>query len=257
MSDDQQKAERVVALICELFPDRNPKDVLAGPVAKAVLGELSGYSEREDYEISSTTSASAGSFIAAYAYDTDQRGEDGRKGVPVVVLIERGNSDRDGNALLGVPGGFMNLDFVEKDGVVDRSHGEQPKEGAVRELTEELLNDKGTPVISPDPSRLQLLVSGVSYKKTFGTACCYHGHALELTPEEFSAIKTHAAKLESDPAYAEAVTKASGGEVMGVLIKPLSEVMAMPKERFMHSHEYDALQTLDQELRSPSLQRSR
>lgn len=232
--NDEQKARELADRIAELFPDRSLKEALAGPVAKAVLGELPHYSGRKDYQISPTTTANAGAFILAYAQDETRRNPvTGRMGAPVIVMIERSEKTDAGEQRLGVPGGYVDLDKKES-----------PAQGAVRELGEEVLDAAGKPVISPEPSRLEPIVAGIDYRGNFGNAVAYTGFAVELSPAELQSLKDHVSKLAQDPAYASAVTKASNGEISNVLLVDASDIANLSKERFMHPHEYDALQTL-------------
>ena len=55
--------------------------------------------------------------------------------------------------------------------------------------------------------------------------------------------------MQADPAYAEAVKEASHGEVSKVIVKPLSEAIAMSREQFTHPHEFDAIVTLAEQLK--------
>ena len=224
------------------FTGSDPKELLAGPVAESVLGPLPHYSNRTTHHIHNCTTTTAGAFIAAYAKDSIQR-------EPVVVMIERSEKDADGRPKVGLLGGYINLDYVVKNGAKDNSRGEQPKEGALREFGEELIKGDGRTVISPDISRLNYLISGIDYRREVNPACSYTGFSLTLKPEELQAIKAHAQKMHDDPAYAKAAKEASGGEVANVIITPLSKAIAMTRERFTHPHEFDAIVNLSEQLK--------
>jgi nucleoside-diphosphate-sugar epimerase len=244
------RAEQVAELIGKLYPGEDKKTVFAGPVAKAVLGALPPYSNRDDYHLYSCTTITAGAFVAAHAQDTSRRDPaTGRMGEPVVVMIERSEKDASGEPKVGLLGGFTNLDYVVKNGVKDTSRGEQPNEGALREFGEELIGADGKPVVTPDIARLTPLISGIDYRRKISPACAYTGFGLELTPEELETIKTHAQRMHDDPTYTDAVSKASGGEVTKVMVKPLSEAIAMPREQFTHPHEFDAIVKLAEQLK--------
>lgn len=244
---DESKAQQIAAKIAELFPNLSAKEALAGPIAKAVLGKLPHYSGRKDYQISPTTTANAGAFILAHAYDESRRNpETGRMGAPVVVIIERSELTETGENRIGVPGGYVDLDKKES-----------PAQGAVRELGEEVLDDAGKPVLSLDPNRLEPIVSGIDYRGNFGNAVAYNGFSVELTPPELTSLKAHCGKLQQDQDYAGKVKTASHGETNGVMLLDVARIPELAKDRFMHPHEYDALQKLAEKLLEPAPEKQR
>lgn len=173
--------------------------------------------------------AYVGSFIICYGKDSSTTQD------PVILLIKRA----DGG--LGIPGGYTELGK-------DDAPGEQPREGAVRELKEEVLDNTGKPILSPDSARLRIITSGLDYRTTEHPTH-YNGHALELNASELSALREHARKLQKDTAYQAAVKKQSQGEISGLLIVPVSDIMKMKRESFTYAHEFDALLQLAETLK--------
>lgn len=126
----------------------------------------------------------------------------------LILLIERGNNEG-----FGVPGGYVDIG----DGT------EQPREGAVRELGEEILFPDGTPVLSTvTPDRLVIVDSGIDYTAAkpaihhMGTV--WHGHQCALTVAEIQILKAHIAQMAADPDYAQAVRKRSHGELENIIL---------------------------------------
>ncbi|MDX1975730.1 MAG: NAD(P)-dependent oxidoreductase [Rickettsiales bacterium] len=246
------KAAPIAAAIKEAFPGQE-RQALAGPVAIATLGAIPPYSNRDDYHMHNCTTLMAGAFVAAHGVDKSRRDvASNRMGEPVVVVIERGDKGPDGSLRYGLLGGFMNLDYVVKNGVKDTSRGEQPHEGALREFGEELIGPTGKPIITPDESRLEPLISGVDYRRTKSPATFYTGFGLKLTEPELEAIRAHEQAIKTDPTYAANVKSASGSEVAKVMVKPISEVLAMSRESFTHPHEFDAVVKLSEQLKQQS-----
>ena len=188
--------------------------------------------------------ATVGSCVICYANDPSIINHATKTlGAPVIALIQRS----DGG--LGVLGGYTNLGK-------DTTKGEQPKNGAVRELKEEAINDIGKAVISPQPERLQLIANGIDYRKP-ALPVVWHAHAMELKAEELKALKEHAERMKRDEAYKQAVKKKSRNEIDGMLIMPLAEVIALPRESFTHPHEFDAITELAKQLKQPKIFRTR
>ena len=72
---------------------------------------------------------------------------------------------------------------------------------------------------------------------------------MELQVDELQLLKEHAKRLKEDPAYKQAVKEKSNNEINGMLIMPLADVIAMPRERFTHPHEFDAVVELSKQLK--------
>ncbi len=236
----------LLAAIRAAYPDITPAQLKASVTSQAFLdeayGKMPGYSTLSGPQLQNVKTTTVGAFSISYGYDTSAKSHANRgQGEPVVAIIKRGDKGPAGEDRFGVLGGYMDL------GSETRA-GEQPKEGTVREIREEALNDKGEPVISPQPDRLKLLVSGVDYRNV-KLPVTYIGHALELNVQELAALKLHADRLKTDDAYRSEVVKQSHGEVSDLQIVPLSQVLAMPRDSFTHPHEYDAFSQLAEMLK--------
>lgn len=263
LTAEQQAA---LQLLKEAFPDaKQLKAVIAQELLPSVL-KIPVYSNRglEDtpanvagYQISNVTTMMAGSFAWCYAEDSNLRNpETGRMGDIVVALVKRGDKGPNGEDRFGALGGFTNLDFVEKpDGTKDWSKGEQPKEGAAREIREESVDSKGVPVLAPKAERMELLLNGHDYRGRPATN--YTAHSLEMTPLELAGLKIHSEKLANDPDYLAGAKKASNNEVANIEMKPLREILAMGRDSFTHPHEYDALAKLNERLQGKQTQVTR
>ena len=129
-------------------------------------------------------------------------------------------------------GGHVNLKETPGIGVVpaNQKQAEDPNVGAVREIEEEIVDDKGKPVLKNiDPARLKVM-----HIKTLtppsGESHLVIAYKLELTPEEASTITAHVAKLESDENYRRAARghtknpETGEPEICTVAIHPLKEV---------------------------------
>lgn len=227
------------------YPGQDPKQIFA-ELAADVLGPLPPYSHRKSYQISPVTRLMPGSFAIAYGANTAMRGPDGRMGEPVVVLQRRGDTGLHGEPRYGALGGFTNVDDVPEKGVNE----EQPREGAAREISEELVDDTGKSLWHITPDRLSdVLVVGHDYRRK-ENGVCYTGFALELTPQELSAAQAHAKRLAADSEYAGKCRTASGGEVASIMVMPLREAIALSRASFTHPHEHDALMVLNQKLQA-------
>jgi hypothetical protein len=126
----------------------------------------------------------------------------------LILLIDRGNNEG-----FGVPSGY-----------IDIANGkEQPRQGAVRELGEEVIFPDGSAVLATvTPERLTVVDSGIDYSagipgtKHMGNS--WSGHKCELTSAEVKILKAHIAKMNADPDYADAVRKRSNGELKNVIL---------------------------------------
>ncbi len=231
------------------FPDTKELQAAIAQILLIEVRPLPKYSARKDYQITDVTTVMAGSFAWAYGVDSAVRNaETGRMGDVVVALVCRGDTGPNKEMRYGALGGFTNLDYVEINGVKDWSKGEQPKEGAARELREEAIDDKGKPILTPTPDRMELLITGHDYRRRPATN--YSGHALELTGKELAELKQHSQKLAGDEAYRRAAQAASHGEVTLIEVKPLQEVLQISRESFSHPHEWDALSVLQTRLQA-------
>lgn len=241
LSNNEAPILDLMAAIRASYPGASPEQIKAA-LSPAFLAEA--YGEMPDYSTLSAPTlhpvktAAVGSFVICHGSDSSGRIA---RSEPVVVLVKRGDTGPDGEDRFGVLGGYTDLGTETKV-------GEQPKEGAVRELMEEAVNDQGEPVLNPTPDRLQLLASGIDYRNP-ALPVNYNGHSLELTTRELAALRAHSEKLESDPAYQEAVRGHTHGEVTDLRIAPISEILRMPKDSFTYPHEFDAVAQLGEQLK--------
>jgi ADP-ribose pyrophosphatase YjhB (NUDIX family) len=244
MSEEQQKVvSRVLKDLAEAFPGMSDKDIVEGPVAITVFGPLPSYSGREKYKCANVTSTTVGSFVICHAFDEDI-------GEEAVVLIERAKKGADQQTKFGIPGGYLNLDWTEASSFTEASEqGEQPKQAAVRELGEEVVNENGVGILDIAPDRLYHVHDGVGYRyvQQEGFPVVYIGHAVALSQEELGKVKAHVARLGLDPEYREKVRVASNNEVANVLVMPLAEAAALSFSDFEHTHELVALKILNEE----------
>jgi hypothetical protein len=131
-----------------------------------------------------------------------------------------------------ISGGFINLTKTEGSQTVpaNSSKAEDPQMGAVREMEEELIDDKGEPLMKVDPSRLKPMDTKTL---TFpsGERRVVIGMLLELTPQEVAIIKEHVGRMEQDETYRHAVrahtinSETGKPEICTVSILPLKEII--------------------------------
>ncbi len=243
--------DKLSQMINSAFPDKNKTEIIQ-ELAKNVLGPLPGYSNRENYQITNVTGLAPGSFLIPYHIDKTQRNTDsGRNGLPMIFMQRRSDKLSIGKGVYGAFGGYTNVD----DNPAKNSKKEQPNEGAIRELGEEVVNDKGNPVIEPVPSRLKLLCAGNDYRPN--PAVAYTGFSLELDKTEIKALTSHIQKMQTEPNYKTKVQEASHGEVAEIMSMPINEVLKLGKESFAHPHEFDAIQELANQLKGLSTQKKR
>ncbi len=242
----------ILKFIAEHYPGRDPKDVFAKELATEVYGPRPRWSTRDDYQVNGTTRMNAGNFLIPHFADPTVRNPDsGRQGEVFVVFQKRADKGPHNEDRYGALGGYINADYVARNGkVIDRSRGEQPEEGALREMNEELLDNKGKPILNIAAVRLEHLHASCDYRRRPGTVV--QGFEVKLTDQEFAAVKRHSVRMANEPAYARAVRKASHGEVKEILVNPLRDVVAMRMDQFTHPHEFDALKELARHLSNRS-----
>ena len=237
----------ILDFIAKHYPGQNPRHVFARELAIEVFGPLPVWSTRDgNYQISPTTRMELGSFIIPYYSDSMPGKPETERNHISILLQKRSDTGPNGEDRYGVFGGYTNADFVMHGEIMDKSRGEQPEEGALREMNEELLDDKGKPILDIAEDRLNHVISCNDYSKRPGTAVT--GFTLRLTPDEFSAVKAHSESMENKLDYRNAVRAASGGEVKQVLIMPLETILAMRENQFTHPHEFKAIQKIAKEM---------
>jgi hypothetical protein len=234
----------VLKFIAEHYPGRDPKDVFAKELATEVYGPRKPWSTRDDYQVSGTTRMDAGNFlIPHYVNSAIRRPAASRQRKVFVVFQKRGDKGPHNEDRYGALGGYLNADYLTRDGnVLDRSRGEQPEEGALREMNEELLDDQGKPILDIELGRLEHLHASCDYRTRPGTLV--QGFHVKLTGREFAAVKAHSLRMANEAGYAKAVRRASHGEVKEILVRPLRDIVAMRRDQFTHPHEFDALEKL-------------
>ncbi len=236
--------QRVMAELSVSFPDLTAKQIVAGPLAEFTHGLLPSYSNLSAHNVTNVSSAMVGSFVICHAIEPDTK-------ETVVVMIKRGDKGPNGEDRFGVTGGYTDLDSTAASTFTAASHvGEQPAQGAVRELREELLDANGSAILDIDPQRLSIIKTGIDYRQVAkgGLATQYNGHAVGLTAEEFDRVQQHVQKLASDPDYKKAVETKSGGEVSNVIIVKLADAIKMDGGQFTHPHELEAIKLLSSAL---------
>lgn len=212
------------------FPGLSLRDVVEGPLALIACGPVPPYSGLTHHRLTNVSTATVGAFVLCYGYDKTWREN-------AVVLIRRAETSANGTAMFGATGGYT---------VIDGPSGEQPREGAVRETGEELIDDTGQPVIALPPERLRILDDGMDYRAAAknGLPTHYTAFAARLTARELTRVRRHAHRMDTDAAYRAAVNKHSKGEVSGVVVLRLSEAAQMTHAQFTHPHELAAVRLL-------------
>lgn len=164
-----------------------------------------------------------GSFCVYHGPDRDA-------GHDVILLIARGHNEG-----LGVPGGYTEIG----------TRTEQPHEGAVRELHEEILMPDGSPALpGVTPDRLRIVGGGIDYAAgkpgTLHAGTTWYGYECRLQDHEIAALADHAARLSSDSAYAAAVREKSHGELETILLlspQDLLKKLESGPDIFRYAHE--------------------
>ena len=228
----QDLKDNLLQALKDLWPDAAPEKILAA--ANNLSNNLPAWSTLDMPEVQTVKTTAVGSFVLCHGQETGRDTVSGKK-EPSILLIKRS----DGK--LGATGGYTDL------GGKDKAQ-EQPKEGAVRELGEEMLNDSGEPILDLEPRRLTLVSSGIDYQQSLPVS--YSGHTAELNSLEFAKVKLHCERLDTDPAYKSAVRGHSEGEVSNADLVPISEIAKMEEKDFAYPHEFAAVKELATKLRT-------
>jgi hypothetical protein len=131
-----------------------------------------------------------------------------------------------------IAGGFINLSKVpEVPGVIpsQNQRAEHPAEGAVRELTEEIVDAEGAALLDPKPERLYP-VDTLTLSFPSGEKRVVIGFRLELTDAEAQKIIAHADRVRTDSEYRRAcrnhtINRETGKpEICQIDILPLSKL---------------------------------
>ena len=126
------------------------------------------------------------------------------RGVNKAVVLKAGSHYKESSYMIA--GGF--LDLSKTPGTLltpaDPAKAEDPRVGAIRELEEEMRDDKGAPLLTIDPARLKPTdTKSITLKN--GERRLVIGFTLDLTPQEVKTVQDHVDRLEHDAAYREAV----------------------------------------------------
>jgi hypothetical protein len=236
----------VMAVIKAAHPDASPAEIsaaLQSPALLKIAAPLPRYSNLAHAQINTVKTATVGSFIVAYGYETGARAA--LSDEPLIAIVKRGDKGPNGEDRYGVLGGYTKLGS-------NKTGGEQPNQGAARELGEEARDDMANPIISPKPDRLQSLFGTIDYRNPALPVAAF-GFALPLEARELAALQKHAKKLEDDPEYRARVQAATAGEVKDMRMMKLSDVLAMDKVSFTHPHEFEAVQALAKQLQQATV----
>ena len=226
--------QSVMAELTNSFPALNARQIVAGPLAEFAYGRLPNYSNLTTHNVTNVATAMVGSFVVCYTAEPVTR-------EPMVILVKRGDKGPNGEDRFGVPGGYTNLDFIKGSTYsAVSSFGEQPAEGAVRELREEIVNAAGDPILDIDPARLRIIKGGINYNKG-RLSTQYNGHAVELTAAELVDVKRHIDRLHDDPVYRQTAQAKSDGETADVMLLRLQDAANMNMNQFTHQHEFMTL----------------
>ena len=249
--DYNAPASDLVRYIREKYPDLDIKTLFRGEFAKAVLGDLPDYSNRDNYMMTNVTTATVHAFVICFYKDQINQ-------KTYFILQKRRELNQAGVNKLGALGGFVNLDTNP-----DKKHpnlndavtipGEQPADCAVREIAEEAVDNNKKPLLQITPDRLHLLHSGVDYRgcdentqRTQNT-----GYALELSSDEFNLICKHAQQIDQDPAYKQVILDNTDNETHGFLVIEGVDLHHLQADNFAHPHEYHALMLAHNKMQSP------
>lgn len=225
-----QAVETILSILQEKYPDLDPKEFLQGPFSKAVFGDIPAYSNRRNHLITNVTMTTVHAFSVCYHIDRKTHESH-------FILLKRQEKMDNGNHKYGALGGFVTLDPIDEK----TAYGEQPYEGAVREIAEETVDNEGNPVLNISPNRLILIYSGVDYRgcseDVQGTQNT--GYMLELNDHEFSAMVHHNQSMDYDENYREAVIAHTQGETHGFVILTARDFSKMSPLQFSHPHDYE------------------
>lgn len=170
-------------------------------------------------------------------------------GVRKAVMGEAGPHYKPTEFSVTIPGGFINL--TETPGSAKVEPSKDPEDafiGAAREIEEEFKLPGGAPLLTVDPSRLEL-ADTKTIVLPWGEHRVVIGLTLELNREEAAFVKAHVSKLESDPAYkaaaaAESINEASGKpELASIQIIPLDD-LAGGKVNLLHKDQLSLFQAV-------------
>ncbi len=106
-----------------------------------------------------------------------------------------------------IAGGFINLTTTEGvPGIFEAraDKAEHPREGAVREMFEEIKDDQGNSLLVPNPERLKPLDTKTITFAVTGEKRVVIGFAFEMNAKEIEVIKAHVERVRNEPGYRRA-----------------------------------------------------
>lgn len=249
---DNSFNKEVVADAMAQLRDANPgltdKQILESIIAAEVYGTLPKWSNLAHPYITDVGTFMAGSSVTCVFTEP----EDGE----VYVALALSGKHYEGEPMLrGTGGGFAEVVTIPDQEDEEPLYRETPAENAVRELREEVVDDEGKPVLDIAPDRLTIFEADTDHRAVrtgrnrHPVACS--AFMVALTQKEAVTLKTHAARLQSDPAYKEACSEASHGETSDIIIMKLRDVAQLPYARFMNPHEFTAIRNLAKAMLEP------
>lgn len=158
-----------------------------------------------------------------------------------------------------IAGGFINL--TETPGIQDLvasnpNKAESPVEGALRELIEEVVDDKGEAILKPSPSRI-FPMDALTLSFPSGERRLVIGYVVQLIKDEIYKVIAHVDRIASDEVYRRAcrqhtVNSDSGmPEVCQVGILPLAD-LAANNYKLLHPDQRGLFQRIARFLSLPS-----
>lgn len=207
------------------------KDFMRKYLSVEAFGEIPDYSGRHSkgYHICPVTTVTASAFVVLAAYDQE---------ISDWVFVFVKNSSK--SDCIACVGGFLNLDPEDEVS----SNGEQPQEGLIRELQEELLDNESNPILADiTPKRFSLLWSGIDYRGCDVDLQGTHntGYFLLLEKDELRRLKLHSHRALEDTTYADQIENITGGEVREIILLSLNDLKKENITVFKHPHELEAL----------------
>gem|GEM_PF-5979814 len=191
-------------------------------VIAQVVAPMPHYSERRLPQVSVVTSQTMGASILPYYIDEAQN-------PPVTYVVTTKENTRGKTDVNSVLGGHIDHDkHMTEDGTLSTTRGESVTEGALREFSEELIDDNGKAVLDIDASRLSKIGETTHYHiRGEDTHIHTHRFALALTRDEFETVVKHSNNMALDNAYRAAVLNHTKGEIAGINIADINEVVAI------------------------------
>lgn len=194
---EKSALDAVLISLQERYPGKTPQELLGGGILPHFLGAAP--LGTQGYKVAAGAIFHAGIFCVLWGKDPDT-------GHVVTVLHQRADRNHPRRTYLGAPGGFI-------------EEGENLNQGLLREVQEELCDDRGNPVIPIDENKLVQLHHFADPDRSIQSSA----YAYELNAENIRALKLHEERFK-DKEYKQAVYRASGGETRGIRVVPLMDI---------------------------------